>query len=209
MKKNKSRESKVKIKNPVQKRSRETRQKIIEAAKHLISENGFHDTTTKMIAKEAEISIGSVYAHFEDKIEIFLKIHEDHSEIIYNYTRMSLLKNRETSATLAEAIDWLIPGLYEASKMFGKLNIELNKFISMNVEAQAIHDFWEKKADEDIYNFFKHYKKQIKYNNLKIAASIIQFQLRELFQYIFKNEGRVDEEQYLNEFQTMLKNLIR
>lgn len=44
-----------------------TRQAILEVAKKLFAEKGFENTTTRDIAKNAHIAIGTVFLHFPDK----------------------------------------------------------------------------------------------------------------------------------------------
>lgn len=63
-----------KIRIPTQKRALEKLDKILEAAYRLFNEKGYYNTTTAEIAKEANVSTGSVYAYFEDKKDIYIQI---------------------------------------------------------------------------------------------------------------------------------------
>jgi AcrR family transcriptional regulator len=49
----------------------QTRQAILEAAYCLFIEQGFHGTSMRQIAKDAGITVGSIYNHFENKEQIF------------------------------------------------------------------------------------------------------------------------------------------
>lgn len=60
------------VRIPRQKRSIEKKEKIIAAAFKIFMQNGYFNTNTCDIAKEAGISTGSVYAYFEDKKDILL-----------------------------------------------------------------------------------------------------------------------------------------
>ena len=64
--------SESEIREPVQKRSIETKDKIIEAGFNLICHDGFYNTNTSKIAKKAGVSTGIVYQYFKDKRDIFL-----------------------------------------------------------------------------------------------------------------------------------------
>ena len=64
----------VEIRQPKQERSIETKNKIINSAYKLFSEVGYHSTTTALIAKNAEVSTGSVYGYFLDKRAILLDV---------------------------------------------------------------------------------------------------------------------------------------
>lgn len=64
--------SEVEIREPIQKRSIETKDKIIEAGFELICNDGFYNTNTSKIAKKAGVSTGIIYQYFKDKRDIFL-----------------------------------------------------------------------------------------------------------------------------------------
>ncbi|MEF2145741.1 MAG: TetR/AcrR family transcriptional regulator [Desulfovibrionaceae bacterium] len=51
-----------------------TKDRIMEVARKMISEIGYHGTTTAALAKEAGISEGTIYRHFENKEDILLHI---------------------------------------------------------------------------------------------------------------------------------------
>ena len=61
---------------PTQKRSLEKYDRILDSAYKLFNEKGYFNTTTADISDEANVATGSVYAYFEDKKEIYLKIIE-------------------------------------------------------------------------------------------------------------------------------------
>jgi AcrR family transcriptional regulator len=58
-------------KTPVQNRSRDTCQSILEAAAHILEERGIAGTNTNLIARRAGVSVGSLYQFFPDKHAIF------------------------------------------------------------------------------------------------------------------------------------------
>ena len=61
------------IREPLQKRSIEKKEKIIKAGFKLICKKGYYNTNTAEIAKEAGVSTGIIYQYFEDKKDIFLQ----------------------------------------------------------------------------------------------------------------------------------------
>ena len=61
------------VRNPIQKRSIEKKEKIIEAGFELICEKGYYNTNTVEIAKKAGVSTGIVYQYFNDKHDIFIE----------------------------------------------------------------------------------------------------------------------------------------
>ena len=61
------------IREPIQKRSIEKKEKIIKAGFELICEKGYHNTNTAEIAKSAGVSTGIVYNYFKDKHDILIE----------------------------------------------------------------------------------------------------------------------------------------
>ena len=58
------------VREPIQKRSIEKKEKIIEYGFELICDKGYYNTNTAEIAKAAGVSTGIVYQYFNDKHDI-------------------------------------------------------------------------------------------------------------------------------------------
>jgi len=72
------------IREPIQKRSIEKKEKIIKAGFELICKKGYYNTNTAKIAKAAGVSTGIVYQYFKDKHDILVEgIKRYASEIFY------------------------------------------------------------------------------------------------------------------------------
>jgi AcrR family transcriptional regulator len=48
-----------------------TRERVVEAARRLFEEVGYEETTIRMVAERAGVSVGSVFTTFESKVDIF------------------------------------------------------------------------------------------------------------------------------------------
>lgn len=83
-------QSKATGQKPKQKRSIETRERILEAGERLFSRDGFHATSTKKIAREAGVSVGSVYNYFPDKKAVMLEIYARHTSRMHGMILESL-----------------------------------------------------------------------------------------------------------------------
>ncbi len=81
--------SETEIREPIQKRSIETKDRIIEAGFELICNDGYHNTNTSKIAKKAGVSTGIVYQYFKDKRSIFLAALEEYGDDVF----FPMLKN--------------------------------------------------------------------------------------------------------------------
>ena len=67
MEKEKAKKTKIIVKAPTQERSRQTVSTILDACSRLLVSEGFYSITTDKIAKEAGVSIGSLYQFFGNK----------------------------------------------------------------------------------------------------------------------------------------------
>jgi len=83
------------IREPIQKRSIEKKEKIIKHGFDLICEKGYYNTNTVEIAKAAGVSTGIVYSYFNDKHDILLEGLKRYADSIFypsidfiNYTKM-------------------------------------------------------------------------------------------------------------------------
>ena len=71
------------IRQPKQKRAIEKKEKIIKAGFDLICKNGYYNTNTAEIAKEAGVSTGILYQYFKDKYDILTLGLEKYGDSIF------------------------------------------------------------------------------------------------------------------------------
>src|SRR5215468_7527808 len=75
---------------PKQARSKQTREKIVQAAIKLFEERGYEKTTSNDIAAEAGVSVGSFYVYFTDKRQLLLTIFDRVADELYNSVFVNL-----------------------------------------------------------------------------------------------------------------------
>lgn len=92
----------------------ESRRKLIAAARKLFSLNGYHETRTQDIAKEAEVAHGTFYFHFEDKLDCFIAFVND----VSNEVSQAATWNTPAAADPAEAIKSLLGVIFSYSRLF-------------------------------------------------------------------------------------------
>lgn len=114
------------IREPIQKRSIEKKEKIIQAGFELICEKGYYNTNTAEIAKVAGVSTGIVYQYFKDKHDILIEGIKLYSNSIF-YPMLSIAdKNLEVSVNKAN-----FPSI---------LREMINKFISNHKLSKTAHE---------------------------------------------------------------------
>ncbi len=93
--KTKKSKTKLQMKAPTQERSRQTVATILEACERIMVREGFYGVTTDKIAKEAGVSIGSLYQFFGNKESVVSAlIHELlRKDTVYFQEKMSSINN--------------------------------------------------------------------------------------------------------------------
>ena len=101
------------IRKPVQKRSIETKEKILKAGFDLICEKGYYNTNTAEIAKAANVSTGIVYQYFKDKHDILIESIQIYGTSVL-LPMMEILENDFTSDNLKVVIKRIINTLIQS-----------------------------------------------------------------------------------------------
>ena len=79
---------------------------ILEAATSVFAREGYEATKVQIIAKEASISLGTLYEVFPGKFEIWRAIHERHLDALFEQTLQEMARRSET-----DLLDQLLIGL--------------------------------------------------------------------------------------------------
>lgn len=138
------------IREPIQKRSIEKKEKIIKHGFELICEKGYYNTNTAQIAKAAGVSTGIVYSYFNDKHDILLEglkryandifypsidfinhidINEQNLESIIRKTILQFIENHKLSQTAHEEITSMTHSDKDVAKFFHENEINMTNVI--------------------------------------------------------------------------------
>ncbi len=140
------------IRTPIQQRSIEKRNRIIDAGYQLFCEKGYHNTNTAEIARLAGVSTGIVYNYFKDKKDIFLCV-------IEAYEKSITAPLYELIAKLPKPID--LPSALKACITNLAQSHTMNK--SVHEEMQALSH-----TDKEISELFNNYQSNIASNIVKL-----------------------------------------
>ena len=100
--------------NPVSgatKRKRESRRKLMAAARKLFVERGYHETRPQDISKAAGVGHGTFYLHFEDKLDCFLAFTEEAADELHVFVET----HHAVAGSLEEGIHELLIAVFEYS----------------------------------------------------------------------------------------------
>lgn len=141
-----------KVRIPIHDRSIETKRKIREAGELLFSQKGYHHTNTKEISKHAGVAIGSFYAYYKDKGELFSAIVEAYYLQIFKEMKhvgdYSLSMQKDVRLVVGE----MITGLYKAHTIEAGLHREISVILLESRSPRA-----ENSPDGELYRLVKTY----------------------------------------------------
>ncbi len=119
---------------PKQSRSQERVHHILDVAEQLFIEQGYEQTTTRAIASQAEIPIGSLYQFFPDKVAIVRALADRYFELEY---RMFV----QLHAELAEVeIEIYVDHMIDAFKQFADENPGYRAVLAQLIDLITIAD---------------------------------------------------------------------
>ena len=151
------------IRNPKQQRAIEKKEKIIDAGFKLICKNGYYNTNTAEIAKEANVSTGIVYQYFKDKHDILLASIEKYGDdIFFPMLKLDNFNLQEIDKIIKEMIDNYIN------------NHKVSKIAHEEIMAM-VH------SDKEIANYY--YNKEIEMTN-KFKDILVKNNCRD--EYLFE-----------------------
>jgi AcrR family transcriptional regulator len=188
---------------PQQERSRETKRRLIVAGERLFSQKGFHNTTSKEIATEAGVAIGSFYAYFADKKALFIDVLKSHSQQVLDSiskVRLEDIGNTNPRALLTALIEAIIVA-HEISPEFHR---ELAVMVHSDPEVRAVMDRWEEEATARIRNTLALWKDRIRTKDIEAAAVLIYETLEAAVHRIKLYGLDIEERRLVDELSAML-----
>ena len=142
------------IRNPVQKRSIEKKEKIIKSGFELICKRGYYNTNTAEIAKNAGVSTGIVYQYFEDKHDIFIRGIEKYADDIFypipDFTGKKFSRNQ-----LPEIIEEMINSCIQSHKLSESAHSEIMAMTHSDSEVSYYFYKREMEVTVNIANMLK------------------------------------------------------
>ncbi|MBT3220467.1 MAG: TetR/AcrR family transcriptional regulator [Proteobacteria bacterium] len=195
-----------KKRRPRQKRSESTRNKIIESGKRLFSEDGYHGTSSKKIAREAGIAIGSFYNYFANKKELLLEVYRLHVVEVHNMVSGSLSKIDFTSPDLDGRA--LMEGIVEQTRQLHDLSPDLHR--QLTALAHSDTDFQNLKSQEEdrivgmIIELLKPHRKVLRVKDLEAATIVLTLSLEAVIHTIKMFDTPIEEERLTKALADML-----
>ncbi|MCP4131450.1 MAG: TetR/AcrR family transcriptional regulator [bacterium] len=101
------------VRTPTQKRSKDKKQRIIDAAIALVAEKGFLGTGIRDIVSRASVSTGTFYSYYKDKNDIFIEVLSVLSPLFFETFADEVRKQLPKARSLEEIFLFMINKLAE------------------------------------------------------------------------------------------------
>lgn len=129
------------VRIPRQKRAILKREHIIKSGFKLICENGYYNTNTALIAKDAGVSTGIVYQYFKDKKEIFIEGIKMYADNIL-FPMLDILNNTDMhSGNFSDIVSKLLDLFIDRHNLTKKAHEELMSMAHADEDiAEMLHN---------------------------------------------------------------------
>lgn len=158
------------IRKPVQKRSIETKEKIIKAGFNLFCEKGYYNTNTAEIAKAANVSTGIVYQYFKDKHDILIESIQIYGTSVL-IPMMDILENDFASNDLHVIIKKIITTLIQCHNISRSAHNEILALALLDEEVGKIFHDSEIELTDRLIEIFTN--NGLKFDNMREKVHII------------------------------------
>lgn len=194
-------------KKPIQQRSQQMVDKLINATSQAITLYGIQSLTTGKVADLAEVSIGSLYQYFANKEELLSALIDHNTQLIIHDLRQILLNNPD--ADLQQLIRLAIAHGFTLFKQPDRVCFEIVKnWLTLPVN-QAVDVIYEA-GTQLALSFFLQRAKDYPLEKLHIKAFIIiNSVLFSMIRYMNSDNTLISEQEMIDGLTTMVMNYIQ
>ena len=165
-----------------QKRAEITRQQIIEAGIRLFSTAGYHSTSSKKIAREAGVAVGSFYNHFRDKKHLLQEIQQLHSQKVHRLIRQSLQEadHQHLAQDGRSLVQQMIQHTLHLHTYPPDLHREITSLEYSDADFAALGQQEEKQAIQHTITYLKQHQDKLRVQDLEAAAIVISQAIKQV-----------------------------
>lgn len=168
------------VRTPQQKRSIEKKRRILKAASELIEQKGLSGTTTKDIARKADVAVGTFYSYFEDKDDLLRELQNQHQEDLKE-TIFEKMRAQETkSMTGREICRWFLEASYDSHTYSAEMHRQALALRLTDEGARALAHRTECIVHGKTVEFLASLQNRLRVTDLEAAARVIGATIEEV-----------------------------
>ena len=187
------------VREPRQKRSEQTKEKILNTALELFCKKGYYKTSTNEIARAADISIGNLYFYYPNKKTIFLEILDQYHQSFQNIHDAFLHEMEYMSENPMEFLRKLIDMIIENHEKSFEFNREIQIMSLSDPIVAEVLDKQQKQTEDTVLCYFEKSRDKLQVEDLEAAASITYTLINSVVDQIVFAKNKIDRERLLNE----------
>lgn len=195
------------IRKPIQKRSIEKKEKIIETGFELICNKGYYNTNTAQIAKAAGVSTGIVYQYFNDKHDILLEGIKRYAGDIF-YPMLNVTDKKSFSKdNIKEVLKEMIDKFVENHKLSQSAHEEITAMVHSDKEIASFFQEHEMYMTKTLYNILANsgFDTANLYEKVHIAINLIDDLCHEI---VYHKHSELDYTVMTNTVIDLIANLL-
>lgn len=193
--------SEKEVRIPKQQRSIEKKNQIKNAAIALISEKGYHKTSSNEIARKAGVSIGTFYSYYADKTALYEDLVMDlYDDVLNQIPEMDLTKVTNPVDLVRNYIRIVMAG-HAYMPAFQK------EVTCLSQQYDHFHELEEKSrshATEKIFRLMMENRELLRITDFEIAGLLIQNALEAVIHQVQFYPNDYDKEKVIDELTDML-----
>jgi AcrR family transcriptional regulator len=193
------------VRTPVQERAKEKKARIVLAAVDLFTERGYQAVGMRDIAAAADVSIGTMYAYFVDKREIFIEVFGSYSEEIKESVFTYLETEPSDHRDIERFVSGLIRRFYEAFR--SRIRIYRDGIVLSLVDDQvrSVYAALERRGEEAVMAaFVERFGDMIEVGDPEAARLVLHKAIDEIAQYFLFYDVPIDPERAFREAARMI-----
>ncbi len=173
---------------PKQQRSKEKKQRIKDAAVILMSEKGYHSTSSNEIAKKADVSIGTFYSYFKDKKALYAELVED----IYNTVLEPVdFSSFPEDMSVEDTVYMYISFIFKGHGIMPEFQREIASLSEQSDEFREIEMAQKERTTKMFVQMLGNCRDQIKIKDINTASYIILTMVEAVVHdTMFHNKGK-------------------
>ena len=198
------------VRKPSQARSIAKKKRIVQTAYKLFDQKSYQAVSIRLIAREAGVSIGTIYSYFQDKKDIFIAVRDLYRDEMFARFLKLIHEELQESATLEEGIQALIQTLYAFFREHAILHRENIILTLMDEDHKRDHLVRERNNGRAIVDlFYDRFQDRISREKTEVVSYVVHRTVREVVQHQFLYSEDIDEPRTFREIAAMIAGYLR
>ncbi|WP_031484621.1 TetR/AcrR family transcriptional regulator [Maridesulfovibrio frigidus] len=191
------------VRDPIQRRSKEKKRKIIVAGMKRFSEKGFHKTGIAEITEEAGVSVGSFYGYFEDKKDLLIQVAQAYGSSIIRGIYGRISEEAPLSGSSHEIVKHMVDSAIQAHTLSTELHREMLALKNREPEMAKLDKSITDSFQTGVEAILENCGDRIKVKDIEIASKLVTRTIEETMHSCFLEHSDVPNDKIFDELVEM------